>query len=160
MDSREYIRRVFDEIIQAEGVCVHAYTHGPESRLITADIEFSHPPLLGVNYNFKNFADMLEALPTWAQQLPVYITEVNHLYTEEHPNPQPPTFGWVNDDRAVEWIDHMYTFLEGWNKGGGQQVMCAILYRYPNIDQWVIQGKSKVVDGFRLAMQKGYRPYK
>lgn len=158
MDSREYMRRLWRAIDGAEGVCVHAYTHGPDPALITSNVEFSHAPLLGVNYNFKNFIDMLRELPAWAQELPVYITETNTWAQTNEPSPPEDRLGWldVNDG----WIQMAYGFVNGWNSAGGnQQIRCLTVYRWPAIDPWVIHGKSNVIADFVAAMQRKYKPY-
>lgn len=159
-DSREYARRMYEGIDKTDGICVHAYTHGPSWSLIGSEVEFMHPPLLGVNYNFQNFIDILEALPEQVRELPIYLTETNHLWTVNDPNPPDPgaVFGWLNED--TDWIPVMYAFVDGWNSAGpNQQIQCAILYRYPPIDAWVIRGKDKVLGEFVEAMQQKYKPY-
>lgn len=161
MDSRGYIRAIFQGIVpNADAVCMHAYTHGPDKELVKADVEFGNEPLLGLNYNFKNFEDLWAELPAWARWRPIYITETNHLWLQNHPAPDNPTFGWL--DERTGWIQEAHSFVNGWNlaHAGLTQVRCLLLYRYPHIDPWVIQGKGNVIADWKEALDKKYRPYR
>lgn len=153
----EYMRRLWAAIKKADAICMHAYTHGPNKALITAETKFGDAPMQGVYYDFLNFESLRAKLPQWAWKLPIYITETNHLYLEDSPNPQPPTFGWL--DVQTGWIQEMYRFVDSWNRVHAQQIRCACLYRWPPIDAWVIHRKQNIIADFTGALKKGYRPY-
>ena len=53
----------------------------------------------------------------------------------------------------------MYQRVDAWNRSGGQQIHCALLYRYPRIDDWFIRGKGLVIQDFQQVMALKYRPY-
>jgi hypothetical protein len=53
----------------------------------------------------------------------------------------------------------MYQRVDEWNRRGGQQVLCAALYRYIEVDEWVIRGRRQIIEDFQQAMGMAYRPY-
>ena len=157
--SPEYMRRMWGAIGWAKAICMHAYTHGPDPALITADTKFGDPPMVGIYYDFRNFIDLLGVMPSWTYDLPIYLTETNHFWHEIHPDPPHPTYGWLN--QRTGWIQAAYSYTNGWNSaGGGQQIRCLALYRWPDIDPWVIHGKDQVIADFVETMQYKWRPYK
>ena len=95
----------------------------------------------------------MEAIPDRLRHLPVYLTETNHLFkTNQH------DLGWVDQNEG--WVWAMYQQVDQWNRRGGQQILCALLYRYPPIDAWVIRGKAGVLEDFRQSMGLKHRPYR
>ena len=145
-DCREYTRIMWKHIERADAICVHAYTHGPDKELITADTYFGNEPLLGMHYDFKNFEDILEVIPH--KSLPVFLTEINHLWKQRDPNPQNPDLGWVDENTG--WIQTAYEYLSK-----NPRVVCGLLYRWPPIDPWVIHGKPNLIEDFIAAMKRG-----
>ena len=86
----------------------------------------------------------MEAVPENMRHLPLYITETD----ENKP--------WANANSG--WVRRAYAEIDGWNQQPGhQQIRALILYRWPKIDQWVIEGKGGVIDDFRGAIAGGYR---
>jgi hypothetical protein len=53
----------------------------------------------------------------------------------------------------------MYQQVDDWNKRGGQQIHAALLYRYPQLDQWHIVDKANVVQDFQQALAMKFKPY-
>lgn len=146
-DPRTYANVVYSNLSNYDAICVHSYTHGPDISLISADTYFGSAPLLGVHFDFKNFEDILAALPVGSSQKDVYITETNHLTLEVAPS---GTHGWV--DQNIGWIQTMYDYVRNISPYK-HRIRCAALYRWPNVDAWVITGKSNLIQDFTQAMQ-------
>jgi hypothetical protein len=55
----------------------------------------------------------------------------------------------------------MYQQVDEWNKRGGQQIYCALPYRYPQVgdDKWWFYNKPGVVQDFKDALTLKLRPY-
>ena len=76
------------------------------------------------------------------RSLPVYLTEADQ------------NDSWRNEN--VQWVQRAYGEIDWWNRQPGNQVIRAvILYRWPNVDRWGIDGKAGVIEDFRQA--KTYR---
>jgi hypothetical protein len=151
-DCRQYFLTVLDNLSAVDGIALHAYTHGPDPRFIVSDRKFEHPPLTWQYYHFRMFEPFMEAIPERLSRVPVYLTETNHLFKTQEED-----YGWV--DRNEGWVWAMYQWVDEWNRRGGQQIRCALLYRYPPTDAWVIRGKGKVIEDFQQVMALKYRPY-
>jgi hypothetical protein len=151
-DCREYFLAMLDGLDAVDGIALHAYTHGPDPRLTVSDVKFDPGPLSWQYYNLRMFEPFMEAIPAQLTHLPVYMTEVNHLFRTHEED-----FGWVDQNEG--WVWSMYGCVDAWNRRGGQQIRCALLFRYPPVDAWVIRGKSRVIEDFAQAMELGYRPY-
>ena len=153
-DMRRYWKTMLDNITACDGLAVHSYTHGPDPRLVEdKDQVFGNPPLETVRYHFWAFEDTLNATPERFRQLPVYLTETNHLFPVAEPH-----WGWSNVNNG--WVWTMYQQVNAWNQRGGQQIHAAILYRYPPIDEWVFFDKPGVIEDWKQAMSLKLRPYK
>ena len=86
----------------------------------------------------------MNAIPSTMRNLPVYCTETDQ------------DVEWLN--RNIGWVQQAYGEIDFWNKqAGNQQIRALILYRWPNIDKWVIEGKQGVIDDFRQALRFDYR---
>ncbi len=151
-DCRQYFLSALDDLDAVDGIALHAYTHGPDPRFIISDKKFDDPPLTWQYYHFRMFETFMEAIPESLRGLPVYITETNHLFKSGEGD-----HGWVNQNEG--WVWAMYQRVDEWNRRGGQQIHCALLYRYPHIDDWVIRGKELVIQDFQQVMGLKYRPY-
>lgn len=151
-DCRQYFLSVLDDLAAVDGIALHAYTHGPDPRFIISDKKFEHPPLTWQYYHFRMFETFMAAIPESLRHLPVYITEANHLFKTGEGD-----HGWVDQNEG--WVWAMYQRVDEWNRRGGQQIHCALLYRYPHIDDWVIRGKELVIQDFQQVMGLKYRPY-
>ncbi len=126
-----------------DGMALHTYTHGADANLITSDAKMN-PPFANRHYEFRAYQDFMAVIPSTMRQLPVYITETDQ------------DVAWL--DRNIQWVQRAYGEINWWNQQAGNQLIRAlILYRYPPIDKWVIQGKDAVIEDFRQAMRHGYR---
>jgi hypothetical protein len=150
-DCRQYFWDVLEGIEALDGIAIHAYTHGPDPRHIVSGRKFEHEPLTWQYYHFRMFETFMEAIPEPLRHLPVYLTEANHLFKTVDGD-----WGWVDQNKG--WIWAMYQRVDEWNRRGGQQILCALLYRYPPVDPWVIHGKGRVIEDFQQSMTLGYRP--
>src|SRR4029079_3591904 len=82
--------------------------------------------------------------PVNMRHLPIYVTETDQ---DE-----------VWRDENTGWVQRAYGEINHWNQQqGAQQIHALILYRWPNIDKWVIEGKQGVVQDFRDAMREEYK---
>jgi murein DD-endopeptidase MepM/ murein hydrolase activator NlpD len=151
-DCRQYFLNVLDDLNAVDGIALHAYTHGPDPRFIISDAKFQNPPLTWQYYHFRMFETFMQAIPEGLRHLPVYITETNHMFKTGEGD-----YGWVDQNEG--WVWAMYQRVDEWNRRGGQQIHCALLYRYPRIDDWVIQGKGLVIQDFQQIMALKVRPY-
>ena len=126
-----------------DGMTLHAYTHQADANLITSDTKMN-PPFANRHFEFRVYRDFMAAIPENMRKHPVYITETD----QDVP--------WL--DQNIEWVQRAYGEIDWWNRQeGNQKIRSLVLYRYPPIDRWVIQGKDAVVEDFRLAMRHGYR---
>jgi murein DD-endopeptidase MepM/ murein hydrolase activator NlpD len=157
-DMRVYIQTMLNNVTACDGLAIHAYTHGPDPKLVEDEqTKFGNPPYTDVRYHFWVFEDVLNAIPARFKNLPVYMTETNHFCTD--PNNQDNTQGWSNVNSG--WVWSMYQQVDEWNKRGGQQIYCALLYRYPLVgdDKWWFYNKPGVVQDFKDALTLKLRPY-
>ncbi|MCB0150747.1 MAG: hypothetical protein KDE01_24240, partial [Caldilineaceae bacterium] len=78
------------------------------------------------------------------RHLPAFVAEAGQV--------QP----WVNQNSG--WVQAMYGEIDAWNRQtANQQIRAAVLYRWPVLDRWYIDGKQEVVDDFRRALANDYR---
>ncbi len=126
-----------------DGITIHTYTHGTDPNLIH-DASRMNPPFQNRYYQFLTYRDLMEGIPATMRHLPVYLTEMD----QNDP--------WHDGNNG--WIKRAYGELHWWNQQPGkQQIRAAILYRWPRIDRWVIEGKNGVIADFREALQNDYR---
>jgi N-acetyl-anhydromuramyl-L-alanine amidase AmpD/TolA-binding protein len=78
------------------------------------------------------------------RHLPVFITEADQ-------GDEP----WRNENTG--WVKAAYGEINHWNENNSQKIRSLILYRWPKIDQWAIEGKSGVIEDFREALAFGYK---
>lgn len=127
---------------QCDGIAIHAYTHGADPKLIYTDA-FMNAPFQNRQYNFRTYQDFMGAIPRSMRHLPVYLTETDQ------------DDSWRNENNG--WVQRAYGEIDWWNKQAGNQVIRAvILYRWPNVDKWGIDGKAGIIDDFRQAMAHKY----
>ena len=125
-----------------DGVAIHAYTHGADPKLIYTDAAMN-APFQNRQYNFRTYQDFMKAIPRSMRHLPVYLTETDQ------------DDAWRNENNG--WVQRVYGEIDWWNRQAGNQVIRAvILYRWPNVDKWGIDGKAGVIDDFRQAMTHKY----
>lgn len=143
-DWVKYLQDILDLVGAAncDGISIHAYTHGADPRLIHTDA-FMNPPFQNRQYNFRTYQDFMKAIPATMRHLPVYLTETDQ---DE---------AWRNANNG--WVQRVYGEIDWWNRQPGTQIIRAvILYRWPNVDKWGIDGKAGVIEDFRQAMAQRY----
>ncbi len=127
-----------------DAIAIHTYTHGSNPAFVSDESKFQDPRVSHLHWNFRAYRDYLNAHPTWARVLPVYITETD----QNDP--------WA--DANGGWVQAAYREINDWNQASGTQKIRALcLYRWQNKDQWVIQSKWGVINDFRDAMNNDYR---
>jgi N-acetyl-anhydromuramyl-L-alanine amidase AmpD len=140
--------KYFQDILQTlgpngcDGITIHTYTHGEDPNLIHDESKLKTFPQYF--YNFKAYRDFMNAVPANMRHLPVYITETD----QDVP--------WRNENNG--WIRNAYAEINWWNsQPGNQQIRALILYRWPKIDKWYIEGKEGTIGDFRAALQSSYK---
>ena len=126
-----------------DGITVHAYTHSSNPAEIYTD-QFMDSPFNRYQFNFRTYRDFMNAVPASMRHLPAYITETD----QDQP--------WKDENNS--WVQRAYGEIDAWNKQPGkQQIRALILYRWPNIDRWVIEGKNGVIQDFRESLGNSYQ---
>ena len=127
---------------ECDGVTLHTYTHGSDPSLLRDDSKLLSFPQH--HYHFLAYRDFMQAIPHNMRQLPVYITETDQVTA------------WEDVNRG--WVQSAYEEIDGWNRrAGSQKIRALILYRWPQNDQWHIEGKPNLIDDFRVAMRNNFR---
>lgn len=138
-DWVQYFQDVLNQLGPSgcDGMALHAYTHGFDPALLDSPAKMA-APFQHRHYHFRTYVDFMQAIPANMQHLPVYITE-----TDQNDE-------WRNENTS--WVRRAYGEVDYWNKNNNQQIRALILYRWPRLDKWYIEGKSGVIDDFRMAM--------
>ncbi len=125
-----------------DGITLHAYTHGPDPQLIQDETRLS--TFSQYHQQFRVYQDFLQAVPANMRHLPVYITETN----QGDP--------WLDANNG--WVKAAYAEIHAWNsRPDTQKIRALVLYRWPRMDKWYIEGKRGVIADFREALQHDYR---
>lgn len=126
-----------------DGFALHAYTHVASPALISSSAKMA-PPFQNRHQQFRTYMDFMNAVPASMRHLAAFLTEVGQV--------QP----WV--DQNSGWVQAMYSEIDLWNRQpGAQQIRAAILYRWPALDRWHIEGKKGVIEDFQAALAYDYR---
>ncbi len=126
-----------------DGMALHTYTHQADPNLIRSEARMD-PPFQNRRFEFRTYQDFMAATPQNMRHLPVYITETD----QDVP--------WL--DRNIGWVQQAYGEIDAWNRQpGAQQIRSLVLYRWPRIDKWHIEGKQGVVDDYRAALRFDYK---
>lgn len=126
-----------------DGFTLHAYTHGASPALIASQAKMA-PPFQNRHQHLRTYMDFMHAVPAAMRHLPAFLTEVGQV--------QP----WVNQNSG--WVQALYGEIDAWNRQpGAQQIRAAILYRWPALDRWYIDGKQGVIEDFQLALRHDFR---
>ncbi len=144
-DWAKYFKDILLEIgaDHCDGITIHTYTHGQDANLVTAEDKMAEP-FQNRYYHFRAYQDFMRAVPTTMRHLPVYLTETDQDNE------------WL--DRNIAWVQRAYGEINWWNRQtGNQQIHCCVLYRWPKIDKWYIEGKQGVIDDFRESMKEAYK---
>jgi len=125
-----------------DGIAIHAYTHGDKPEYVYNDYRMD-PPFQNRQYHFRTYRDFMQAIPPSMRSLPVYLTETD----QDEP--------WSNVNNG--WVQRVYGEIDAWNKTPGtQKIRAVILYRWPRIDRWYIEGKAGIIDDFKEALKHKY----
>lgn len=126
-----------------DGFTLHAYTSEADPSQIQSD-QLLDPPFGNRHAQFRAYRDFMNAVPASMRQLPVYITETN------------PNVTWPDENTG--WVQNAYAEIDEWNsQPDNQPIRALVLYRWPRLDSWYIEGKQGVIEDFRQAMQNTYR---
>ena len=149
----DYYERMMANIQALDGIILHAYTHGPNLEAVTHLRRFGHGtgPLWDHYYDFQIYRLFMERIPAKWRDLPVYITEMNHIHRPAGEHDQ----GWISQN--VGWVREVYKEIDRWNKTPyTQQIRCGLLYRWFG-DQWAINDKAGILEDFRMSLRNDYR---
>lgn len=153
----DYFQKMMDNIDSLDGFILHAYTHGPSLEAITHLETFGDPLLNDHYFDFQTYRQFMERIPYKWKDLPVYITETNHVCRPDNAPTcdNPASQGWINAN--IGWVRKIYEEIDGWNmRPYAQQIRGLLLYRWTG-DQWKIHDKSGIQEDFKQAMQHDYR---
>ena len=138
-----------------DGFALHTYTHGADPALI-ADDALLPPPFQSYHREFRAYRDFMAVVPQSMRHLPAYITETDQ------------TTPWLDENSG--WVQRAYAEVDAWNQQGRldglaegmrnaprQLIRALVLYRWPRMDKWYIDGKTGVVSDFQRAIEHGYR---
>lgn len=144
-DAPDWIKQLHDMLnaVECDGVAIHAYSHGYDPHLITAE-QTMNPPWDRYFYQFSVYKQFMAAIPENKRHLPVYLTETNGDGPWPHQN--------------TGWVQAMYAEIDRWNQQENTQpIRCAILFRWePGDEKWTISGAPGSLDDFRQALARGY----
>ncbi|MBK8045861.1 MAG: hypothetical protein IPK16_01205 [Anaerolineales bacterium] len=126
-----------------DGIALHTYTHGSEPALITSTATMN-APFQNRYYNFLTYQNFMAAIPPELRKLPVYVTETDQ------------DVAWLDANNG--WVQAAYAEIDRWNRtAGNQQIRALVLYRWPPLDKWFIEGKQGVIAMFREALRNDYQ---
>ncbi len=153
----DYFQQMLDKITTLDAVILHAYTHGPAVAAITHRLTFADPFLKDHYFDFQTYRQFMERIPARWKQVPVYITQANHLCRagsaplcdQEHDQ------GWSNANTG--WVRAAYAEIDAWNGSPyAQQIHALLLYRWLG-DAWTMRDKPHLLADFKQALEHDYR---
>ena len=130
--------------VACDGIAIHVYTWGSDPSLVTSE-ERMAPPYDHLRKQFRAYRDFMEAIPETMRDLSIYLTETNQMESWE--------------DVRNGWIQRAYEEIDNWNRQGGQQIRCLLLYRWSTADpqeRWNISEKRNVIADFEAALEHDY----
>jgi len=149
-DCREWVRQIWADTMGADFIDLHGYIRGPDPALCWSKTRFEHDPLRwqGLNY-LECCRTFLDVIPNRYAGLPIVISECNHLWKTVEPD-----WGWVNDERAVDVIDSIYSRVLEFNRFDTHQIIAVCLYRWQG-DAWAIAKNDHVLSALANQVTKG-----
>jgi hypothetical protein len=138
----EYFSRMVGACESVDAFALHTYSRGPSPQSIHSQDKMD-PPYDSLYNGFQTYRDWMAAIPPRYKELPVYLTEVD----QNEP--------WADVNSG--WVKEAYAEIDAWNQNNKQQIWCMCLYRWPNYDQYVIEGKRGVIEDFKEAIAQGYK---
>ncbi|MBN2005448.1 MAG: peptidoglycan DD-metalloendopeptidase family protein [Anaerolineae bacterium] len=159
MRPLEYYDRMMGNIKALDGVILHAYVHGPNPAAVTHLARFANGdpsnPLHDHFFDFQTYRLFLERIPGKWRDVPVYITEMNHICRASGAPNCERDQGWENANTGV--VREIYKEIDRWNQTPyAQQVRCGLLYRWFG-DQWELHNKGGALEDFKQALDNDYR---
>ena len=159
MRPLDYFDTMMANIDQLDGVILHAYLHGPDPKRVTELNRFANGdpsnPLYDHYFDFQTYRLFLERIPAKWRDVPLYITEMNHICRASGAPHCDRDQGWEGYNSGV--VREIYKDLNNWNQTPyAQQIRCGLLYRWSG-DQWEIHNKGGVQEDFRQSLQNDYR---
>jgi len=136
----------FDEVMkQVEGmdfIDLHGYVRGPNAGLVWSMEMFGDDPLRWQYLNYFGCVEtMLRRLPARFHDLPVIVSEFNHLWKTSE---EVGDLGWVDDERATAVLHNAIARALEWNEAGGHNPIEAVIaYRWSG-DEWAIDGRGTI----------------
>ncbi|MBN1247820.1 MAG: hypothetical protein JXC32_09190, partial [Anaerolineae bacterium] len=149
----DYFETMMAKINVLDGIILHAYTHGPDPKRVTHLKRFGDGtgPLWDHYYDFQTYRVFMERIPVRWRDVPVYLTEMNHIHRPAGEHDQ----GWINAN--VGWVRAVYAEIDRWNQMPyAQQIRCGLLYRWIG-DAWSLHDKKEILTDFRQALASDYR---
>jgi hypothetical protein len=131
-----------------DALCWHTYTHGSDRALITS-MEKMGPPYETRLFQFRAYWDLWAATRAEYRNLGIYITETDQGDIGGIRNP------WL-DESGVHWIWEAYQEIDQFNRQHGYPIRCLACYRWPQYDEWHIEGKPHVHEDFADAVSLGF----
>jgi len=153
----QYYEKMLAHIDQLDGIILHAYIHGPDPRRVTSLERFANGtgPLWDHYFDFKTYTVFMERIPDKWRDVPVYITEMNHICRASGAPLCERDQGWENANTGV--VRAMYQEIDRWNRQPyAQQIRCGLLYRWFG-DQWALNDKGGVLEDFKQALDNDFR---
>ena len=146
----DYFIQMLQGIQHLDGIALHTYTHGLDVGFVTHKLKFANAPLTDHYYDFQAYRPFMQSIPSRWRNVPVYITETNHLFKTAEPD-----WGWR--DENVGWIRAAYREINNWNNTSHvQQIQALLLYRWAG-DDWIMRDKGTLLQDFRQVLPEDYR---
>ncbi len=155
----QYYDKMLEHIDALDGIILHAYLHGPDPSRVTGLMRFGNGtgPLWDHYFDFQTYRLFMERIPSKWKDVPVYITEINHI-CRQRAAPEcndPNAMGWSNKNRGI--VREIFKELNRWNQTPyAQQIRCGLLYRWSG-DAWAIEDRQGVQEDFQQALEQDYR---
>jgi predicted flap endonuclease-1-like 5' DNA nuclease len=159
----DYFATMLDHIDALDGVVLHAYLHGPDPTRVTSLARFGggSGPLHDHYYDFQIYRLFMERIPAKWRDLPVHITEINHICRPPAAPDcnNPDEMGWVEgtSEEHRQIVPTIYEEIDRWNqRPHAQQIRCGLLYRWTG-DAWAIENRAGILTSFQQALKKDHR---
>ena len=146
-DVAWWLSEIYNNVDDVEFVAVHGYIRGPDSSLVLSKEKFANAPLQWQSLNYVGCVmDLLEYLPVKYKDLPVYVTEFNHIWKTTEAEGK---YGWVTDQRAAEVIAAAYGVALANGIAG------LAIYRWMS-DDWAVYNNNAVLNVVKQLIEETY----
>jgi hypothetical protein len=137
-DPRDWLTRTYNGITGAEFVCAHGYIRGPDATLVNSEAKFTDYPLTWQYLNYyRCVTELLSYLPSPYSELPVFVTETNHLWKTVEGD-----WGWVEDTRSYNVVKAIHEAAKR------ARIDSVALYRWSG-DAWRVSTNSYVLNAVK-----------